>query len=297
MPPVANQQTAQTISGALSQQQIDQYWEDGFLFPLRVLDEDQAAVQRHALERLEQDKHLHPSTRPFNDYLRVHSDCVIPFATKLAMEPRVLDVVQSIIGPNIMIWGAEFFIKEANSPQLVSMHQDLTYWGFGETSNQVTAWIALSASTVESGCMDLVRGSHMSPILPHTDTHAKDNMLSRGQEVAVDVKEEDRTHIVLQPGEMSLHHGQAIHGSHPNQSSDRRIGFAIRYISPDAQNKANHREYAILARGVDRSQAFIHYAPPVGLFTPESLTLYDEIRKAQVRTLAAGMDSTQTLFT
>lgn len=296
MSSVPNQATP-GFNGALNQKQVDQYWKDGFLFPLRVLSENQAVIQRQALEQLEQDKHLHPSARPLNDYIRVHSDCVIPFAAKLAMNPVVLDMVQSIIGPDIMIWGAEFFIKEAHSPQLISMHQDLTYWGFGETSNQVTAWIALSASTVESGCMDLVRGSHKNPILPHTDTHAKDNMLSRGQEVSVDVKEEDRTHIVLQPGEMSLHHGQAIHGSHPNQSNDRRIGFAIRYISPDAQNKAKHREYAILARGVDRSQAFIHYAPPVALFAPESLTLYDEIRTAQARSLAAGMDSTQTLFT
>jgi ectoine hydroxylase-related dioxygenase (phytanoyl-CoA dioxygenase family) len=207
------------------------------------------------------------------------------------MQTTVLDAVESIIGPNLMIWGADFFIKEPHSPTRVSMHQDLTYWGFGETSNQVTAWIALSPSTVESGCVDLVKGSHKNPILPHTDTQAEDNILSRGQEVAVDVTDEDRTHIILAPGQMSLHHGLAIHGSNPNSSNERRIGYAIRYINPDAQQQSARREYAMLARGVDRSQAFIHYAPPTSLFSDTSLALYEEIKQMQSKVLMADLNS------
>jgi ectoine hydroxylase-related dioxygenase (phytanoyl-CoA dioxygenase family) len=206
-------------------------------------------------------------------------------------QTTVLDAVESIIGPNLMIWGADFFIKEPHSPTRVSMHQDLTYWGFGETSNQVTAWIALSPSTVESGCVDLVKGSHKNPILPHTDTQAEDNILSRGQEVAVDVTDEDRTHIILAPGQMSLHHGLAIHGSNPNSSNERRIGYAIRYINPDAQQQSARREYAMLARGVDRSQAFIHYAPPTSLFSDTSLALYEEIKQMQSKVLMADLNS------
>jgi ectoine hydroxylase-related dioxygenase (phytanoyl-CoA dioxygenase family) len=207
------------------------------------------------------------------------------------MQVTVLDAVESIIGPNLMIWGADFFIKEPHSPMRVSMHQDLTYWGFGETSNQVTAWIALSASTVESGCVDLVKGSHQNSILPHTDTQAEDNILSRGQEVVVDVPDEDRTHVILAPGEMSLHHGLAIHGSNPNSSNERRIGYAIRYINPDAKQQSAGREYAMLARGVDRSQAFIHYAPPTSLFSDNSLALYEEIKEMQSKVLMADINS------
>ncbi|MFT5895000.1 MAG: ectoine hydroxylase-related dioxygenase (phytanoyl-CoA dioxygenase family) [bacterium] len=207
------------------------------------------------------------------------------------MQPTVLDAVESIIGPNLMIWGADFFIKEPHSPMRVSMHQDLTYWGFGATSNQVTAWIALSPSTVESGCVDLVSGSHKNSILPHADTQAEDNILSRGQEVAVDVREEDRTHVLLAPGEMSLHHGLAIHGSNPNRSNERRIGYAIRYINPDAQQQSARREYAMLVRGVDRSQAFIHYAPPTTPFSDTSLALYEEIKETQSKVLMADLNS------
>lgn len=288
------------MSFPLNTDQVDTYWEDGFLFPLRVLDTDHALDYRARLENIEStyaEPHMAATLpRPLADYKRVHSAVVMPMAAELANDPVVLDAVESIIGPDIMIWGAEFFIKEANTPHRVSMHQDLTYWGFGATSDQVTAWIALSPSTVDSGCVDLVRGSHKNAILPHTDTHATDNMLSRGQEVAVKVMDEDRTHVVLQPGEMSLHHGLAIHGSHPNHSNDRRIGFAIRYINPSARQENVEREYAMMARGVDRSRAFIHYSPPQSLFHKASLALYDEIREQQARVLGAGLTADKTLY-
>lgn len=288
------------MSSALTKAQTNAYWEDGFLFPLQVLTTDQAQDYRARLERMEKDyadpERAAELPRSLADYKRVHSEVVMPMAAELALNPAVLDAVESIIGPNLMIWGAEFFIKEPHTPQRVSMHQDLTYWGFGATSNQVTAWIALSPSNVVSGCMDLVKGSHKNEILPHNDTHAADNLLSRGQEVAVDVKQADRTHVVLQPGEMSLHHGLAIHGSNPNQSDDRRIGFAIRYINPEATQQAVEREYALLARGVDRSQAFIHYSAPQGLFSNTHLKLYEEIREQQARVLGAGMKEDKQLY-
>lgn len=277
------------MTASLDKNQISSYWEDGFLYPLQVLSTEQAIGYRHQLEIIEHDYANHPLPRPLSEYIRSHADCVLPMAAELAMLPSVLNAVESIIGPDLLIWGADFFIKEPHSPMRVSMHQDLTYWGFGETSNQVTAWIALSPSTVESGCMDLVQGSHKNPILPHNDTQATDNLLSRGQEVTVEVKDEDRTHVELNPGEMSLHHGLAIHGSNPNESGNRRIGFAIRYINPSAQQQSLKREYAMLARGADTSEAFIHYSPPKSVFSAESLDLYDQIRNEQAKVLMADL--------
>lgn len=280
------------MASSLSKEQIAAYWNDGYLFPLPVLTAEQASEYRQQLETIEREHAENQSLhRPLSDYIRTHSDVIMPMAAEMALQPAVLDAVESIIGSDLMIWGADFFIKEAHSPMRVSMHQDLTYWGFGETSSQVTAWIALTPSTVESGCVDLVKGSHKNPILPHTDTLAGDNLLSRGQEVEVDVQEADRTHVLLRPGEMSLHHGLAIHGSNPNQSNDRRIGYAIRYISPDVKQKSARREYAMLARGVDRSDAFIHYAPPTTLFSKSSLSLYEEIKEEQAKVLMADLKS------
>ena len=279
------------MNACLNQEQVAAYWNDGYLFPLPVLTAEEVQAYRSQLESIENDEKLHSLDRPLYDYIRTHTDVVMPMAAELAMQSTVLDAVESIIGPNIMIWGADFFIKEAQSSAYVTMHQDLTYWGFGETSNQVTAWIALSPSTVESGCVDLVKGSHKNPILPHKDTQAVDNILSRGQEVSVDVRDIDRTHVVLAPGEMSLHHGLAIHGSNPNSSNERRIGYAIRYINPDALPQSARREYAMLARGVDRTQAFIHYAPPTTLFSTASLALYEEIKESQAKVLMADLKS------
>jgi len=289
-PSTANQQSS------FAQSEVSRYWDDGFVFPIRVLSEQETNACRSELETIEHEFGNANLPRPLKEYLRVHSHTVLPLAARLATHVNVLNAVEAILGSSIMIWGAEFFIKEAHSDKIVSMHQDLTYWGFGDTSNQVTAWIALSPATVESGCMELVKASHKNAILPHTDTHAENNMLSRGQEVNVDVNAEDCTPIILQPGEMSLHHGLTIHGSKENRTNDRRIGFAIRYINPEAVQLGDHREYTMMARGIDNSSSFKHYAPPSTSFAEPNLSLYEEIRHEQAKVLAAGMEDKSRLF-
>jgi hypothetical protein len=89
------------------------------------------------------------------------------------------------------------------------------------------AWVALSPANLQSGCMKFLPGSQTQDHLQHVDTFHKDNLLSRGQEIAVKVESVD---CMLNPGEMSLHHVKLVHGSEPNRSNDRRIGLAIRYI-------------------------------------------------------------------
>ena len=118
----------------------------------------------------------------------------------------------------MLVWNASFFIKEPQTEDYISWHQDLTYWGLTE-SHEVTAWVALSPSTVESGCVKFVPGTHNGCIVEHTDTFDDKNLLSRGQELAVTVNEDDAVSVVLQPGEMSLHHGQVFHGSHKNSAN------------------------------------------------------------------------------
>ena len=234
--------------------------------------------------------------RTVNTYKRINAQCVMPFAYELASHPDLLDMVEGILGPDILIYGAEFFIKEASTPHIVSMHQDLTYWGLGATDNLVTAWIALSEVNQESGCMQFVAGSHNHQILPHEDTFAENNLLSRGQEIQVEVKEEEKTDIVLAPGQVSLHHGRTIHGSGPNSSDDRRIGFVIRYVNPKVMQEVAQKDYAMLVRGADRARHFIHYAPPRTLFAPEHLALYEEMREAQKQAMMAGANKQSFLY-
>ena len=104
----------------------------------------------------------------------------------LIRKPAILDAVEDVIGPDILVWGGSFFNKAGGSPDLVSWHQDATYWGL-EPMDIVTAWVALTPSTVESGCMRVVPGSHAGNILPHTETYGANKLLSRGQEIAIEV--------------------------------------------------------------------------------------------------------------
>ena len=282
--------------GRLDTQTVDTYWQDGFAFPIPVFSSAETAQFRTELEQIEDTWRDADLPLPLNMYKRVNAHVVMPLVSRIALDPRVLDVVEGVLGPDLLLWSAELFIKEPHTTQVVGMHQDLTYWGMGETPDQVTAWIALSPATVDSGCMDFVKGSHKNPILPHNDTFSDDNLLSRGQEVAVDVAEEDKTHIELLPGQMSLHHGLTIHGSGPNVSDDRRIGLAIRYLNPNAQQKVADRDYAILARGQDHSGNFQHIPAATELFSPEALELHDRIRRDQAKALAEGAQDETRLF-
>ncbi|MEM6578166.1 MAG: phytanoyl-CoA dioxygenase family protein [Pseudomonadota bacterium] len=280
--------------GRLSDTQTKQYWDDGYLFPIPVMDPDEAARHRSELESFEaeyKDWKAQGLPLPLATYKRINSHCVIPQAHKIAADPRVLDVIEGILGPDILIWSVEFFIKESNSKAIVSMHQDLTYWGFGAVDHLLTAWIALSPATEASGCMNFVNGSHKNAILPHADTHDENNLLSRGQEIQVEVADDDRVFAELQPGEMSLHHGLMIHGSGPNISDDRRIAVAIRYCTPQIAQEVATKDYAILARGADRTGNFVNFTPPRTNFAPEALALYDEIRTAQAAALMDGADA------
>jgi ectoine hydroxylase-related dioxygenase (phytanoyl-CoA dioxygenase family) len=283
--------------GSLSPAQIDAYWRDGFLHPIQVLNAPEVANTREALETIERDWLDNGLPLPLNTYKRVNAQVVMPFVADIARHPAILDAVEGVLGPDILVYAAEFFIKEPETPHIVTMHQDLTYWGLGAIDGMVTAWLALSPATKASGCMDFVRASHKNPILPHKDSFDDNNLLSRGQEVAVDIDEADKTPIVLQPGQMSLHHGLTIHGSGPNTSNERRIGCVIRYIRPDMEQRVGSKDYVMAARGKDRFGHFVHTPVPKASFDAESLEVYEEIRAEQAKTLMKGASRKTEMYT
>lgn len=289
--------TLQLTQGKLSDAQTAAYWDDGFLFPLPAIPAASARAYRSTLEQIEADWRDNGLPLPLNTYKRINAHVVMPMVAQIGMHPAILDVIEGILGPDIMIFSGEFFIKEPRTRHIVSMHQDLTYWGLGAIDGLVTAWIPLSPATPASGCMDFVAGSHKNAILEHEDTFAPDNLLSRGQEVKVDVRDDQKTAIEIHPGQMSLHHGLTIHGSGPNTSDDRRIACVIRYIRPDMKQQVGEKDYAMLARGEDRHGNFIHVPQPNGNFTPEALAIYDEIRSAQSAVMMRGATGKNEMYT
>ncbi|MAF55280.1 MAG: phytanoyl-CoA dioxygenase, partial [Deltaproteobacteria bacterium] len=145
-----------------------------------------------------------------------------------------VDAVEDLLGPDISLWASVMFSKDPATDHFVSWHQDATYMGMN-SCDFLTPWIALTQSNIEMGCMTMIPGSHKQNIRKHEDTFAENNILTRGQ-VVKGVDESMLVDLILKPGEMSIHHGAVIHGSKPNKSKHRRIGFALQsYMSPEVE--------------------------------------------------------------
>ncbi len=259
---------------------IKQHKEDGFLFPINIFNYKQSLNLRIELEEIEQKYSKIKLPKPLNACKRGPANAVMPLVADIVKDNRILDLVEHIIGRNILARAAEFFKKEKNTDDFVGMHQDITYWGMGETSGQVTASLALSVSNKNSGCMEFVEGSHKNKILPHYDTYSKKSFLSRGQEVQVQIPNNKKIPLELLPGQMSNHHSLMIHGSGPNISNDRRIGEVISYINLVVVQNTN-KSYAMPVRVIENKGNFIHYFALEIPFSELSLKLNEEICENQ----------------
>ena len=210
----------------LTQEQIEHYHESGYCSPVDVLSETEAANLR---QRLEEAERKYPEA--LNPTRRNNAHLAFCFLDEIAHHEIILNAVEDLIGSNILLYGSVLFIKDAGTPGFVSWHQDATYMGL-DSMDFPTPWIALSPSNRETGCVTMISGSHKLRLQKHEDTYAEDNILTRGQ-VVQDVDETKAVDLILEPGEMSIHHGTIIHGSQPNNSNQRRIGFSLQsYMSP-----------------------------------------------------------------
>jgi len=261
---------------------IEQYRADGYLCPIPVLTPEQAADYRARLEAAEA-----AAGGVLPGPYRHKPHLVYTWAQELIRLPGILDAVEDLIGPDILAWESVFFIKEPQTADYISWHQDITYWGLDQEGDVVTAWLALSPSTPASGCMRVVPGTHRREVVPHKDTFAEGNMLSRGQEIAVAIDERHAVDLVLRPGEMSLHHVKMFHGSHRNRSSDRRIGFAIRYLPPRVHQQVG-ADSATLVRGTDRYRHFEPEPAPARDLDPPAIALHEALRARRSAILMRG---------
>jgi ectoine hydroxylase-related dioxygenase (phytanoyl-CoA dioxygenase family) len=188
----------------------------------------------------------------------------------------LLDAVEDVLGPDILVWGTSLFVKDAHDPAFVTWHQDSTYWGLSEP-DVATAWVALSPSTRKSGCMKMIPGTQAWDQAPHRDTLAEHNLLTRGQEIAVEVDESQAVYVELEPGEISIHNIRTVHGSEPNSSDDRRIGVSVRYIMPHVKQLFAENDSAWLVRGEDRYGHFGAETPPKADMDEAALAEHDRV--------------------
>ena len=254
------------------------YDRDGFVTGIDLISKTQAASHRARMEAIEA-KH-----GPVHYLTKMHT--IMTSAWELASHPKALDIVEALIGPDILLFNATYIVKEAGAFSHVSWHQDLTYWGL-ENDEQVSMWLALSPATEESGCMRMLPGSHKVGRLHHETTDDSSNVLLQGQTVR-GVAEEEAVLCPLQPGQASFHHGWTLHASLPNKSNDRRIGLNVQYLSTRNRQTKHDLDSAILVRGEDRYQHFHKDTPAYGDFEPEALRRHEELQRRYVET--AGRD-------
>jgi non-heme Fe2+,alpha-ketoglutarate-dependent halogenase len=267
----------------LTPAQIEQYREEGFVSPIRVMSEAAAGEYRRRLEAFEAS-----SGGPLGGDLRHKSHLLFTWLSALIRHDRILDAVADLYGPDLLCWSTNFFIKEKANPAFVSWHQDSTYWGLSKP-DVVSAWIAFTPAHSGNGAMQVIPGTHKTDQMPHRDTFDKHNLLTRGQEVAVDVDAGKAVTITLEPGEMSLHHVRLVHGSPPNTSDDRRIGFAIRYV-PTSVSQIAGTDSATLVRGTDRFHHFELEPSPSRDLDPALVALHKQITERNARILYRGTE-------
>jgi hypothetical protein len=241
------------------------YEKDGFYFPYDVTGEAEAAELLADLEAAEAQV---AGDRARLSHLRSYPSQLLPSFAALIRHPRLLDAVSQIIGPDLMVWSCGFFIKEPSSKSFVSWHQDLNYWGL-DGDQEVTAWYALTPATIENGCMRFIPGSHRAKDVPHVDSFAKDNLLTRGQEIAVEVDEAKAVNIELRAGQVSFHHGHLFHASAPNLTNQRRLGVAIRFVAPSMKQTSGDKLLVSHVAGKDGYGHFEVMPPPAGRLREE----------------------------
>ena len=238
-------QVNKVMPRVLTKLQIEQYHDQGFICPIRVISEQEALSIKDELEQVEKE-----FPEEINSESRNNLHLSFAFLDALAHNKIIVDAIEDLIGPDISLWASVMFIKEPSSKQYVSWHQDATYMGL-DSLDFPTPWIALSPSNIETGCMTMIAGSHKTKIQNHKDTFAENNILTRGQ-VIQDVDESKAVDLILQPGEMSIHHGAVIHGSQPNNSNQRRIGFSLQSYMPNNVKQIVGRNLWTHVRGQKR---------------------------------------------
>jgi non-haem Fe2+, alpha-ketoglutarate-dependent halogenase len=228
----------------LTADEVDRFNQQGFLAPKRAFAAAEAGALRDRLEALER------STADTGlPIVRAGLHITTGWAWDLVHDPRIVQPVADLLGPNVLLWSMDWFIKEPGT-KFVSYHQDATYWGLAP-HHVVTAWVALSDASPATGPMKFVPGSHRGPLYEQEDTFVPDNMLSRGQVVKTTVDEGTVVMAPLGLGEMSLHHVRVIHGSDPNTTANRRIGMVLRYCATDVRQTKVDGDRAVLVQGQD----------------------------------------------
>jgi len=255
------------VPHVLSGGQVAAYRRDGCLFPIDVFTPEEAMDWAARIEALPVDE-LAALPAPWTQKTYL----LLDWLDALMRDPRLTAVVADLIGEDLLVLSADLFYKPPRSPKRISWHQDLNYWGL-EPNDVATAWVALTVAVPENGGMQYAPGKHRAPVA-HAEHKIDDNMLTKGQGIAVAIAAEEAVDVVLMPGQVAFHHGLTPHASGPNMTDVPRIGFAIRYAPTSIRQTKGPAMTARLARGADHYNHFQLEPDPPAALSPEALALH-----------------------
>jgi len=192
---------------------------------------------------------------------RSHGHMHAPWFNDLIRHPRILDAIEDVIGPDILVWTSTFFIKEPHSPTYAAWHQDGGYFGL-EPRESVCAWVALTDANREAGCMEQLSFHGQPRLYQHAPLGLANSINRAGQTIIGDFDPSNPTAMELPAGSFSLHHELTVHRSAPNNASHRRIGIGLNYIPTHVRLDSPVRCRAMLVRGEDRYGHFDLIEPP-----------------------------------
>jgi non-haem Fe2+, alpha-ketoglutarate-dependent halogenase len=264
----------------LDAEAVARFERDGVLFPVRALPTDEVATHLRALEAIENARagRLPPS-------LNAKPHLLITWLWQLVHDPRIVDAVEDLLGPDLLCFGTSFISKSGHDARHVSWHQDATHWGLSQP-HAVTAWLAFTPSLRSNGCVRAVPGTHARQ-LAHDHPVDPDNLLGRRERVQLDIDEAAVVDVELQPGEMSLHHPLLVHGSEPNRSGARRTGFALRYLPGDIRQADGKKGSATWVRGRDFGHFEWEHAPEAD-FHPTARARHTQALRRGLEVIFAG---------
>lgn len=240
----------------LSQSQIVEYNEHGFLAPFRVFDTAAARENREFFDELQ----VKAKATGRDRYSIMSYHLCSARLYDICMNERILDLVEDLIGPNFALWTSHFFSKSPFDEKKVPWHQDASYWPF-DKSRCVTAWLAIDDADVGNAAMQFLPGTHR---MGHLEWKTSIDPAANPQEIVDAEKLGEPFLNALQAGEVSLHADMLAHGSDPNNSPRRRCGLTLRYAPLDVRALTNWHEQAIICRGNDSSNHWPHHPRPDG---------------------------------
>jgi hypothetical protein len=258
----------------LTQAQVEAFRRHGYLYPFPMLDEAERAECLAALARYEAWLGGLLSKADRKRFTMPYA--YLPWANRLARDPRILDVVEDLIGPDILVWTSTFWVKEPGSATFAAWHQDSTYFGH-EPAELATVWLALTDASSLAGCMNVMSWEGRPRQLRHGARRHADSINRGGQTVLEPIDETKAVAMELAAGSFSVHHGLALHQSAPNRASHRRIGLGLNYMPAHVRTTGSVRLAAMLVRGEDRHGHFDLIEPPAEELSDAALRQHEDI--------------------